>query len=233
MKINLPITNREVELEEGRPIVSKTDLKGVITYVNSNFVKISGFSEQELLGKSHNLVRHPDMPSAAFEDLWDTVRAGHPWSGVVKNRCKNGDYYWVDAHVVPIREGGHAVGYMSVRSKPTREQIERASILYRQMNDGKTSATSWTKGLTMWKKLSLQSLLYGVLGLVLATAGILAFRLMRDTDVSDLAGGGGDICHRRRVPGFGHRRRNAELPHPSHRQAAGKSPSLLGTHGAG
>jgi len=138
----MPVTNREAELKDTSSIVSKTDVKGTITYINRDFMEISGFSEQELIGHNHNIVRHPDMPPAAFEDLWNTVKAGKPWSGIVKNRCKNGDHYWVEANVAPIREGNQVVGYLSVRSKPTRQQIEAVEPLYRQMLEGQFPKTS-------------------------------------------------------------------------------------------
>lgn len=116
-------------------IVSKTTAKGVITYVNREFIEISGFTEVELIGQAHNLVRHPDMPAEAFADLWETLQSGRPWTGMVKNRCKNGDYYWVVANVTPLREAGRIVGHMSVRTKPTREQIathEKAYAMFRK-----------------------------------------------------------------------------------------------------
>ncbi|MDO9365356.1 MAG: methyl-accepting chemotaxis protein [Methylotenera sp.] len=144
MKINLPVTHKEIELKDTSSIVSKTDLKGLITYVNRDFLEISGFTEQELIGKSHNIVRHPDMPPAAFEDLWNTVKAGKPWNGLVKNRCKNGDHYWVEANVAPVRESGQIVGYMSVRSKMTRKQIEAIEPVYRRMLKGETPSMSFT-----------------------------------------------------------------------------------------
>lgn len=136
MKINMPVTQHEIELLDSSSIVSKTDLKGRITYINRDFIEVSGFLESELIGKSHNIVRHPDMPSEAFNDLWSTVKAGKPWNGMVKNRCKNGDYYWVEANVAPIRENGQAVGYMSVRSKPTRQQVDAAEALYAELRAG-------------------------------------------------------------------------------------------------
>lgn len=148
MKINLPVTQKEIVLKEGVSIVSKTDLKGAITYINRDFIEISGFSELELVGKSHNIIRHPDMPSAAFEDLWRTVKAGKPWNGIVKNRCKSGDHYWVEANVAPIREGAKIVGYMSVRSIATRTQIESAEKLYQSMRDGKLPKASWVEKLS-------------------------------------------------------------------------------------
>ena len=135
MKINLPVTQIEVPFPKGRYIVSRTDLKGAITVVNDTFVEISGFSREELIGKNHNLVRHPDMPPAAFEWLWSTVKSGRPWRGLVKNRCKNGAHYWVMANATPIQENGRTAGYMSVRTKPTREQIQQAEALYARMRE--------------------------------------------------------------------------------------------------
>ncbi|MBM9549074.1 PAS domain-containing protein [Leptospira sp. 201903074] len=136
MRKNLPITDTEIEFKEGTKITSKTDLKGIITYVNEDFLHISGYAEQELIGQPHNLIRHPDMPIAAFQDLWDTIKAQNSWVGVVKNRCKSGDYYWVDANVSPIYEEGKHIGYMSVRTKATKEQIRNAETLYAKMNSG-------------------------------------------------------------------------------------------------
>ena len=137
MKINMPVTNHEVELKPQQTIVSTTDLKGTITYVNQDFIDISGFTEAELVGTNHNIVRHPEMPAAAFQDLWNTVQAGKPWTGIVKNRCKNGDHYWVEAHVTPIHQNGHVTSYMSVRRRPDRAQVQEAETLYRAMNAGK------------------------------------------------------------------------------------------------
>jgi methyl-accepting chemotaxis protein len=168
MKSNLPVTNNEVPYPDGEILVSKTDLKGVITYANPAFIEISGFSERELMGKSHNVVRHPDMPPAAFEDLWDTLKDGRPWTNLVKNRAKSGDYYWVVANVTPIREGGHVVGYMSVRNKPTREQIENASSLYRRINEGKAKlreVSTWEK-INMFKKFNIKQRLIAVLSIM-------------------------------------------------------------------
>jgi aerotaxis receptor len=134
MKINLPITESEVKFGEDERIISTTDLKGIITSVNDTFVRISGFSNEELIGTNHNIVRHPDMPAAAFKNLWDTVKAGKPWIGLVKNRCKNGDFYWVHAYVSPVYEGNEVAGYQSVRYQPSREQVDRAQKLYHQIN---------------------------------------------------------------------------------------------------
>ncbi|WP_412479155.1 Cache 3/Cache 2 fusion domain-containing protein [Azonexus sp. IMCC34839] len=139
MRKNLPVVDREIVVRDDQMIVSKTNLKGQITYVNRDFLEISGFSEQELIGEPHNILRHPDMPAAAFKDLWDTVQKGRPWRGMVKNRCKNGEFYWVEATVTPLREAGAVVGYMSVRRKPTKEQIDAATALYRDLNNGRAS----------------------------------------------------------------------------------------------
>jgi aerotaxis receptor len=134
--MNLPVTQSERHLKDGEYIVSKTDLKGLITYVNRPFIEISGYSEEELLGRPHNLIRHPDMPPAAFADLWQTLRQGKPWRGMVKNRCKNGDFYWVEANANPIWKGGKVVGYMSMRTKPSRAQVAVAERLYRDFREG-------------------------------------------------------------------------------------------------
>lgn len=136
MKNNQPVTDHEVSLPEGEFIVSTTDMKGRLTSVNRAFIEISGFTKSELIGKSHNIVRHPDMPPSAFEDLWNTVKADKAWSGLVKNRVKNGDYYWVNANVTPLRENGKTTGYMSVRTQPSREEIQAAEELYKQVNNG-------------------------------------------------------------------------------------------------
>ena len=136
MRNNQPVTGIEYLLKEGQSIVSKTDTKGRITYVNPSFVEVSGFDESELLGKAHNVVRHPDMPPEAFADLWRTLQAGEPWTGLVKNRRKNGDFYWVVANVVPVQEAGRVTGYMSVRTAPTREQVRAAEELYRKIRSG-------------------------------------------------------------------------------------------------
>jgi len=135
MRNNGSVTNREVTLDDEDVLVSKTDPKGIITYCNTVFMKIAGFSEFELLGQSHNIVRHPDMPPDAFRDLWETVKSGREWHGIVKNRCKNGDFYWVDATVTPDYDSlsGKLTGYISTRRKPTRQQIADAGMLYRQM----------------------------------------------------------------------------------------------------
>ncbi|MBK9495432.1 MAG: PAS domain S-box protein [Xanthomonadales bacterium] len=137
MRNNQPVTGKEVLLEDGQTIVSRTDLKGAISYVNRDFLLISGFTEAELIGQPHNLIRHPDMPEAAFADMWSTLKAGRPWVGMVKNRCKSGDHYWVEAHATPVFEQGKAVGYLSVRRKASREQIALAERQYAAIRAGR------------------------------------------------------------------------------------------------
>ena len=146
MRTNLPVTGIEHELRDGQSLVSKTDTKGKITYCNPCFVEVSGYSQEELLGKPHNIVRHPDMPPEAFADLWDTLKDGRPWTGMVKNRCKNGSFYWVLANVTPIKEQGRTVGYMSVRTKPGREQVAAAAAIYQRFRQGKAGGLAVHRG---------------------------------------------------------------------------------------
>ncbi|MBY0368036.1 MAG: PAS domain-containing protein, partial [Burkholderiaceae bacterium] len=128
-----PVTQREHPFPSGRLLVSTTDLKGRILHANAVFVATSGYALNELLGQPHNILRHPDVPEEAFRDMWATIQAGHPWSGVVKNRRKNGDHYWVLANVTPLLDDGRPVAYLSVRSEPTRAQIEAAEQLFSKM----------------------------------------------------------------------------------------------------
>ncbi len=133
MRLNLPVSQQEFVYPEGMTLVSTTDLESRITYCNPAFIEVSGYTREELIGQPHNLVRHPDMPPEAYRDLWETLRSGRPWSALVKNRRKNGDHYWVVANVTPIQAGGQTVGYMSVRTRPTREQVQAAEGLYARM----------------------------------------------------------------------------------------------------
>ncbi|HEU0189169.1 MAG TPA: SpoIIE family protein phosphatase [Gallionella sp.] len=136
MRLNLPVSNIEFPLPDGVIIVTKTDLKGAITYCNQAFVEISGRSRKEIIGAPHNIVRHPDMPPEAFADLWKTIKADKPWQGVVKNRRKDGSFYWAVSNVTPLLEKGKAIGYVAFRYKATQEQIESASAAYQQIRDG-------------------------------------------------------------------------------------------------
>lgn len=137
MRSNLPVTNVEKTFREDTPLISTTNLKGQITFVNDAFVAISGFDRDELLGQPHNLVRHPDVPPAVFADMWSKLKEGMPWIGVVKNRCKHGGFYWVKAYVTPIIESGSCIGYQSVRTLPTAGQKGRAQAVYERLNSGK------------------------------------------------------------------------------------------------
>jgi aerotaxis receptor len=139
MKINLPVTGREQHFPQDQTIVSVTDLKGRITYCNETFIQVSGFTEAELLGQPHNVVRHPDVPAEAFRDLWETIQSGRPWKGLVKNRCKNGDHYWVWANATPVYTDGRIVGYLSVRTCPPREALPAAEALYARLNEEEKS----------------------------------------------------------------------------------------------
>lgn len=126
-------TGIERPYPDGKLIVSRTDLTGVLTHVNEAFVEISGYTEQELIGQPHYILRHPHMPKLAYQDLWQTVEAGQKWHGYVKNLCKDGSHYWVYATVVPNVRRGETVGYTSVRRKPSRTKIEAAITQYAQM----------------------------------------------------------------------------------------------------
>lgn len=133
MRLNLPVTQRNFDYPGDEMLVSSTNTRGEITHCNPAFVRVSGFSYEELIGQPHNIIRHPDIPSAVFRDMWRTIGRGRPWTGVVKNRRKNGDHYWVYANVTPVLEGNKPRGYMSVRIKPTQQQIDEAEALYARM----------------------------------------------------------------------------------------------------
>lgn len=141
MKVNHPVTGRSIEVGPQANILSTTDLNGDITYINPDFIQISGFSEQELLGSHHNIVRHPDMPREAFASMWATLKSGRSWMGLVKNRCKNGDHYWVNAYATPVMRNGKVVEYQSVRTQATASQIERAESLYARIRSGNPPRT--------------------------------------------------------------------------------------------
>jgi aerotaxis receptor len=168
MKINLPVTQNEYVLSDGEILVSTTDLTGRITHCNQGFVNASGFDYQELLGQEHSIVRHPDVPPEAFKDMWSTIGHGRPWTGIVKNRRKNGDHYWVQANVTPVMENGKPAAYMSVRLKPGRAQIQAAESLYAliaqqrssgkptfRLHAGKGRPLGWRNSLAKLNRMSL------------------------------------------------------------------------------
>jgi aerotaxis receptor len=139
MKPSGHVTNVETVIPDDEFIFSQTDLKGRITEANPVFARISGYSIEEMLGEPHNLVRHPDMPKEAFADLWKSLKAGRPWRGIVKNRRKDGGFYWVVANVSPVRENGQLVGYQSLRLRPSRDEIRAAEAAYRRIRNGDQS----------------------------------------------------------------------------------------------
>ncbi|MFI3136953.1 MAG: PAS domain S-box protein, partial [Methylococcaceae bacterium] len=134
MKINMPVTDKEILMKPDEILVTRTDLKGRIIEANDAFVAISGYTRAELVGNNHNIVRHPDMPPAAFEDLWSTLKQNKPWTALVKNRTKSGDYYWVEANVTPVLKNGVVQEYLSARYAPSREQIQQAEQFYKKLN---------------------------------------------------------------------------------------------------
>nr|WP_249273250.1 PAS domain-containing protein [Halomonas sp. BC2] len=133
MRNNQPVTQREYVLDEETVLISRSDLKGNVTYANAAFVEVSGYSREELVGAPHNMIRHPDMPEAAYADFWKTIQAGGTWQGTVKNRRKNGDHYWVNATVAPLRDGERIVGYTSLRRKASAKRIARAEQVYAEI----------------------------------------------------------------------------------------------------
>lgn len=139
MRSNMPVSQFEYVLQDHETVVSKTDLDGNITYVNQDFIHVSGFSEEELLGAPQNIVRHPDMPGEVFADFWHTLKSGKAWTGLVKSRCKNGDYYWEQANAAPVMENRTVVGYASIRTKPGRAQVQATDKAYRALKAGDKS----------------------------------------------------------------------------------------------
>ncbi|MEJ0008911.1 MAG: methyl-accepting chemotaxis protein [Steroidobacteraceae bacterium] len=146
MQVNQTVTQNEYIVREGALIVSITDLKGRMVTVSPEFIQVSGYSSEELLGETHGNIRHPDMPSAVYEDLWKTLHAGRPWTGLMKNRRKNGDYYWDIASATPLREGGAISGYMTIRTKPSAQQIREAEELYAKLRDGSEKTLKLVEG---------------------------------------------------------------------------------------
>ncbi|MRT55142.1 PAS domain S-box protein [Enterobacteriaceae bacterium RIT693] len=154
MRVNNPVTQQEHLLRDGEALMSTTDIHSHITYANSAFIKACGFTEQELMGEAHNLIRHPDMPPEAFADMWATLQQGDSWTGMVKNRRKNGDFYWVRANVTPVYHGGELTGYISVRTVPEREEVTASEALYRAVREKRAGHLRFFKGLVIrrgWK----------------------------------------------------------------------------------
>ncbi|AKZ29091.1 MULTISPECIES: methyl-accepting chemotaxis protein [Ralstonia solanacearum species complex] len=147
MRVNEPVTQREYDFPDNATLMSTTDTQSYIAYANAAFVDVSGFSREEIEGQPHNIVRHPDMPPEAFADMWATLKGGEPWSALVKNRRKNGDHYWVRANATPVVRNGRPAGYMSVRTKPTRDEVAAAEALYRDFRAGRAGSRTFHKGL--------------------------------------------------------------------------------------
>ncbi len=154
MRFNMPVTQREFDYDKDLTLMSVTDTKGRITYANSSFIEVSGFDYGELKGQPHNLIRHPDMPEQAFADMWATLQAGHIWTALVKNRSKNGDHYWVRANVAPLVRGGQVAGYLSVRTKPEREEVAAAEQLYGEFRAGRAGSRRFHHGMVVRTGLS-------------------------------------------------------------------------------
>lgn len=144
------VSQQNTPLDDDITLMSTTDLQSYITHANDTFVQVSGYQLNELLEKPHNLVRHPDMPKAAFADMWYTLKQGEPWSGIVKNRRKNGDHYWVRANAVPMVREGRVTGYMSIRTRANDEEIAAVEPLYKALNEGRCNRRIY-KGLVVRK----------------------------------------------------------------------------------
>ncbi len=192
---NQPVSQTEYILRDNQAPISRTDTKGRITYANADFCEASGYSEAELLGKAHNIVRHPDMPEEAFADLWRDLKQGLSWTGMVKNRRKNGDYYWVLANVSPIYEAGQITGYASVRIKPERESIAPVQALYQRFRENQANGlciqhglvvrTGWLGWLDNWRKPNIQrrlKLMIGLAAVLLLAVGWLGLSGMHSTN---------------------------------------------------
>ncbi len=180
MRVNTPTTTNETHPAEGATLVSRTDTEGRITFVNKAFVTASGFAEEELLGAPHDLVRHPDMPAEVFADLWATIKGGHAWEGLVKNRGKAGDFYWVRANVTPLVENGVVQGYVSIQSKPSREDVRVADSLYGAMRAG-TATVALSAGDVVRRGLvarAVSSIRGSVAGRLAAVFGLLVLAML-------------------------------------------------------
>ncbi len=198
MRDNGYVSQREFPLSEGDTLLSTTDLKGRITYANDSFIHCSGFEREELYGKAHNLVRHPDMPEGAFADMWRTVQQGHPWTALVKNRRKDGDHYWVRANASPIRRDGEVVGYLSVRTRPDTAEVEQHERIYQRLRSGDTRLglqrghvvrNGWGRLASRWKFVPLAARMrLGVLGLwLMGSAQLLMARTQMAASSAPLA----------------------------------------------
>jgi aerotaxis receptor len=189
VKTNLPVTNIEESVSPSANILSTTNLNGQITYVNPDFVQVSGFEQGELLGQNHHIVRHPDMPTAVFNMFWGSLKSGQSWMGTVKNRCKNGNHYWVDAYVTPIKRNGEIGEYQSIRRRPESQTVKRAEQVYAQLARGK-SPLELRGSLSIRVRLALWTLLPFVAGILcLAVWGDAALPLVMMAGLLVMTGG--------------------------------------------
>ncbi|REG86987.1 methyl-accepting chemotaxis protein [Marinomonas pollencensis] len=170
----MPVTNKEYDFPADYQIVSSTDTKGRLTFVNDHFCDVAGYERESLIGKAHNVIRHPDMPPAVFADMWSNLKKGNSWMGLVKNRCANGDHYWVSAHVSPLLDNGKIIGYESVRRKATRDEIVHAQTFYDRLNAGKKAIPTATQVAAFFSN-SVWPLLFVVL--LMAVAALLSANL--------------------------------------------------------
>lgn len=194
MRDNGPVTNNEVLLKSGDEIVSATDARGIITFCNNTFCEIAGYTQDELINQPHNLLRHPDMPAPAFQMLWDRIQSGQAWMGIVKNRCKNGDHYWVDAYVTPLRSGADITGYESVRVQPSREWVDRAERTYERINNGLAPIPRSAQLQPLLKNLGIPTVvLFVVMAAFMLVQGSLSPTYLLLAVIGALIGGG--ICH--------------------------------------
>jgi methyl-accepting chemotaxis protein len=190
MKSNMPVINQEILMKKGALLVTRTDLKGIITYANDEFVNISGFTRDELIGADHNIVHHPDMPAVVFEDLWMTLKELRLWQGIVKNRAKSGGYYWVEANAMPVFKNGKVHEYLSVLHTPSREKIEKTEQLYKLLNarkatirpTGLAAMVKSIKEMDVWKKMAF------ALAALLVPVFYLMYQLFLSQDYPLLAG---------------------------------------------
>lgn len=166
MRINGPVTDREIRFSKDFNLLSTTDTRGIIKYASDEFCEVAGYTKEELIGQPHNMVRHPSMPSEAFQNLWDYIKNGRSWMGLVKNRTKNGDHYWVNAFASPIKQDGQIVEYQSVRMVPDRKAVERAEKVYPQLLAGKTPLAMKLPNTRLWQRAALWFLVGGVLAAV-------------------------------------------------------------------
>lgn len=187
MRNNGPVSGHEVFISAEEEIVSSSDLKGTILFCNDTFCKISGYSRAELLGQPHNILRNPQMPSPVFSEFWRTLKADKPWMGIVKNRCKNGDHYWVDAYVTPIHDKGQAVGYESVRVKADSVCIKRAEAVYARVQDGQSICSPWEKFWTQWVTVFTTTLInFVTMSTIVLVAGIHSIALIASLALGSL-----------------------------------------------